>query len=189
MCRSWTLQEGVLGRECVYQFANVAICPLRTRRSSISTPESIEGSWVEESTNDNLSRTLYTALWGKLHETWKYEKPIFDWRPHPHLSWPNRASNHSRLEQLVLTWNELANRSTTMAEDIHVIIANLLDFDPATVMKLGTRGERMHTMLCSFKTLPFSLFYNTGPRSQEAQSQATHQNRWLPTEPSKSILT
>jgi hypothetical protein len=83
--------------------------------------------------------------------------------------------------------HELANCSTTMAEDINVTVANLLDFDRSIMMRLGMREERTHAIVLSFNTLSFSLFYNTGPRSQQAQPQRINQNRWPPTEPVKAF--
>ncbi|KAH8727809.1 hypothetical protein GQ44DRAFT_71077 [Phaeosphaeriaceae sp. PMI808] len=94
-----------------------------------------------------------------------------------------------RLKQLVDTWNELAHRSTTMPEDLHVIIANLLDFNADQIMKIPTREERMRAMIFSFKLLPISLFWNTGPRWPVSQVTSGECNHWIPVEPSKCELT
>jgi hypothetical protein len=68
-------------------------------------------------------------------------------------------SSEYQVERLVRTWNELAGRSTTMAKDIHVIIANLLNFHADIVMELETE-TMTRNMILSFECLPFSFFFN-----------------------------
>ncbi|KAJ4309296.1 hypothetical protein N0V94_008997 [Neodidymelliopsis sp. IMI 364377] len=91
-----------------------------------------------------------------------------------------------RLKQLVDTWNELAHRSTTVPDDLHVIIANLLDFNADRIMEIPTREERMRAMILSFESLPASLFWNTGPKLDTGERPSN--NLWIPIEPSKSEL-
>lgn len=224
MGRSWTLQEGILGRECVYQFADNAVDPVHEWCATGYRLEPIPNLTFPEpssSTQQNLYRSFYDSLWNRLHQDWKSSVLKDPWqasgfsvpdvvkdsrwfRSNKHLRKlylshkPSRFAGHDarhfskmtsdkwRVEQFVRTWNELAGRSTTMADDIHVIVANLLDFSATAVMGLETREERMRAMLLSFKMLPFSLFYNAGVRFEQ---RAWHRNRWLPVEPSKSLLT
>jgi hypothetical protein len=95
-----------------------------------------------------------------------------------------------RLKQLVDTWNELAHRSTTMPDDLHVIIANLLDFNADRIMKISTREDRMKAMILSFDLLPVSLFWNDGPKFGDSLSfDTSDNNRWIPVQPSKTELT
>lgn len=76
MTRSWTLQEGVLGRECVFQFRDVAIDPIHMW--SLGGLRDINGSCTNlfPSTQDVLQafvyQDLYNVLWDKLREDSKH---------------------------------------------------------------------------------------------------------------------
>jgi hypothetical protein len=94
-----------------------------------------------------------------------------------------------RLKQFIDTWNELAHRSTTMSDDLHVIIANLLDFNVDRIMSISTREERMKATILSFDLLPVSLFWNSGPKIRDEYSfDVNYHNRWIPVEPSKTEM-
>ncbi|KAF2135820.1 uncharacterized protein K452DRAFT_313703 [Aplosporella prunicola CBS 121167] len=188
MSRSWTYQEGVLARSCVYQFSNSAVDPA----NSWSTPSRHRFQPVE-----SVHRALYNPYWENLHQDWKnckYNRLHF-WIDCRMKRWTNQSiianvvkitGQRGRLEQFVRSWNELAGRSTTMIDDIHVVVANLLDFHAGTIISHKDQQSRMKAMILSFDLLPFSLFYNTGPRlGQHIQ----HKNRWIPLGPSKSQLT
>jgi len=234
MTRSWTLQEGVLARECVFQFKDRAIDPVhewchhgarfrdRSNASSVAWPDTKDDeSWI-------VYKEIYDHFWDTLHQDWKSKfrrdpptpqefkagggakfsigsfrgsqavgkvhtlpaaqgltrrgKSGLDKKDHFTLDF----GEERRLKQLVDTWNELAHRSTTMPEDLHVIIANLLDFNADKIMEIPTREERMRAMLLSFKLLPVSLFWNNGPRWIDENNDCNH---WVPIEPSKSPLT
>jgi hypothetical protein len=76
-----------------------------------------------------------------------------------------------------------------MPEDIHVIVANLLDFNADRIMSIPTRQDRMRAMILSFDSLPVSLFWNTGPKWSCIEGKgAGGNNQWIPSEPSKSEL-
>ncbi|KAF2621805.1 hypothetical protein BU25DRAFT_415814 [Macroventuria anomochaeta] len=236
MTRSWTLQEGVLARECVFQFKDCPNDPIHewclhgprptkaTKALAVSFPVD-EEQWA-------VYTELYNILWDTLHQDWKsrYRKDppvppahqvgggalsnlgylrsnyaaggIHTLPPVQGLSkrgqsgldeldhFTMQLGSEHRLKQLVDTWNELAHRSTTMPEDLHVIIANLLDFNADSIMSLPTREERMRVMILSFDTLPVSLFWNTGPKWRDSRSAgAGGNNDWIPVEPSKSELS
>lgn len=77
MTRSWILQEGVLARECVFQFKNRAIDPVHewclygprpakaTRALSVSFPFPFEEEYW------HAYEDLYNILWDMLHQDWK----------------------------------------------------------------------------------------------------------------------
>lgn len=235
MTRSWTLQEGVLASECVFQFKDRAIDPVhewchhgarsddRTEACAEAFPSGDdEGAWT-------VYKDLYDHFWDTLRNDWKStfrrDPPTeeaytadggdilrmgkfrgsqavgkvhmlpaaargcekrntsgLDKEDHFTLDF----GKYRRLKQLIDMWNELAHRSITMPDDLHVIIANLLDFNADTIMALPSRESRMRAMLLSFKTLPVSLFWNTGPRWKDQDNDC---NQWIPIEPSKSALT
>lgn len=84
------------------------------------------------------------------------------------------------------TWNNLAGRSTTQVADLYTVLASCLDFKLRQFQKFDSFEERMHRMIFSFKELPFSLFFNAGPRLRSASN---HHNRWVPTQVSRHVLT
>lgn len=230
MGRSWTLQEGVLARECVFQFADAALDPIHAwcldgpryfRSKSPSSPQQqISFPPPGSASQQAIYQALYNAFWDALHQDWKSsyrrDPPARSWRtgvggsqasgkvstlpPAATGVGPARdargldAGDHftmgldagMRVKQLVDTWNELAHRSTTMPEDLHVIVANLLDFNADAVMGWGTRTEeRMLAMMLSFEKLPVSLFWNSKGRRWGGGGR----NWWVPVEPSKSALS
>ena len=224
MTRSWTLQEGVLARECVYQFADAAIDPFSAwclsglRKTKVDT-RAVSFNPPQNRIQDKVYRTLYKMLWNQLHQEWKsslqLDQPTLDLqqlsakytgliglantikqaftqclgtfrkRKKHRKHFIAALSEQSRVNQLVQTWNELTHRCTTQLEDIVEILANLLDFHAAPVMRLGNMGDGIALMLFSFKELPVSLLFNTGPRYRHNQD---HLNRWLPVVPSDNSL-
>lgn len=237
MTRSWTLQEGVLARECVFQFKDRAIDPVhewchhgprfwnRNKKPTDVFPD------ADDSLGWEVYKEIYDRFWDTLHHDCKTKyrrdppdaktyqanggakfsfggfrgsqavgkvhtlpavqglttrgKSGLDDKDHFTLD----PGEDRRLKPFVDTWNELAHRSTTMPEDLHVIIANLLDFNADTIMELPSRAERMRAIILSFKLLPVSLFWNTGSRWGDKDTTYDGCNRWIPIEPSKSSMT
>lgn len=236
MTRSWTLQEGVLARECVFQFKDRAIDPVHEwchhGERFISESKTSADAFPSQGDSEGwlIYKELYDRFWDTLHQDWKSKyrrdpptpdaykanggavvgkgrfrgsqavgkvhtlpsaqglsqrgKSGLDDKDHFTLD----LGEERRLKQLVDTWNELAHRSTTMPEDLHVIVSNLLDFNADKIMKLPTRAARMKAMVLSFRLLPVSLFWNTGPR-WSVDDSSNRCNGWIPIEPSKSELT
>lgn len=90
-----------------------------------------------------------------------------------------------QLDTFVIVWNELIRRTTTKAEDMFAIFANLLDLNAGQIIKLPP-DERMKVILWSSSAIPLSLLFNTGPRYKNSQS---HRDRRVPTVPKGSELT
>jgi hypothetical protein len=88
-------------------------------------------------------------------------------------------TDRSRLEQFVITWNAMAQRSTTQAKDLFIILANLVDLNTGLIMKLPAE-ERVRAILYNFNTLPLGLLYNSGPRLTPGGNR---RDRWIPTIP------
>ncbi|KAK0718423.1 hypothetical protein B0T26DRAFT_713264 [Lasiosphaeria miniovina] len=86
----------------------------------------------------------------------------------------------------VRAWNEISRRNTTVQEDSHIILANLLGFNSRPILKLAKPEDRMSTILWSMDGIPMSLLFNkTGPRQNPA---GNHRNRWVPLYPSRQRL-
>lgn len=99
---------------------------------------------------------------------------------------PADARDRTRAESFLSIWNNLAGRSTTQAADLYIVLASCLDFKLRQFRKFETFGEKMQCMVFSFQELPFSLFFNAGPRLRSASN---HYNRWVPTQISRHLLT
>jgi hypothetical protein len=99
---------------------------------------------------------------------------------------PAGERDRTRSESFVSIWNNLAGRSTTQAADLYVVLASCLDFKLRQFRKFETFDEKMQRMIFSFQELPFSLFFNAGPRLRSARN---HYNRWVPTQISRHLLT
>lgn len=82
-------------------------------------------------------------------------------------------------------WNSLAGRSTTQAEDLYIVLASCLGFKLRQFQAFSTLEEKIQRIVFSFRDLPLSLFFNTGPRLHSASN---HHNRWVPTQVSKDPL-
>ncbi|KAI9700600.1 MAG: hypothetical protein M1820_006754 [Bogoriella megaspora] len=205
MSRSWTFQEGALGVNVFFQFKDTTFYPIpKWCKAEVDhAPKRGVNSPSIGSSDETINSALYNVLWMQLRHDWKSYTTVGRISNDSTLSlrflqscqdlmsssWrSNRAYkrkttyDEGRVPQLVEMWNEFGYRATSMAEDTHIIIANLLDLYSHDVMGLSTKIERMQAMLLSFEFLPLSLFYNTGPRCEDLQ------NRWLPIEPSKSLM-
>ncbi|KAH8646150.1 hypothetical protein BX600DRAFT_519001 [Xylariales sp. PMI_506] len=87
----------------------------------------------------------------------------------------------SQVSHFCLVWNNLAQRSTTMAEDILVIMANVMDYSAYDILKLPAE-QRVKALLCNMEVLPVSLLFNDGTRLRTAK------DRWIPRFPSSYVL-
>ena len=83
-----------------------------------------------------------------------------------------------RSRQFIRVWNDLLGRSTTKFEDVHCILANLLDFKAAEILRLP-RNSRMKAMLCAQKKLPLDLICGQSPRIKSDDGS----DRWVPAYP------
>lgn len=159
MCRRWTLQEGLLAQECVFQLVDASIDPLDGNGWSKLPPD-----------RSFLENSIFRAFRSKLHEEflyhWKYVTHFEEWiyGNFEKLS-AEMAESYSRSEKLMKTWNALSGRSTTttMTTDLFVIFAKCLNFSAAALMDLDNSEDKMRQIVFSFRILPFP-FYNTGPR-------------------------
>ncbi|KAF4555710.1 Hypothetical protein D9617_2g056730 [Elsinoe fawcettii] len=102
MTRCWTLQEGVLGRECVFQFADAAIDPIRTWSSGGPRDTAYQGTNTFPDPDDLpatfVYRSIYDILWEKLREGTK-------------MSIPREGNYHSLIHGKPLRFEEARSRS------------------------------------------------------------------------------
>lgn len=172
MCRSWTLQEAKLPRACVFKFSDGIYRPWsKYRNSNDAITNLIFEDFLEVNVKDptalldpfdNFCNVLFMEDLG------------------------NKSTEDEVLARFLSTWNDLAGRSTTQAADLWVVLATCMEFRLRQFRKFPTCEEKMRCIISSFRTLPLSLFFNTGPRLHQS---ANHLNRWMPIEVSNFILS
>lgn len=81
-------------------------------------------------------------------------------------------------------WNEVVQRSTTMSEDVPVIMSNIMDLDNKQLLAFDETAEMLQALFLSLNTLPISLFFTA--RSYSGQSP---RNSWIPTKVGPDILS
>ncbi|KAF2795501.1 hypothetical protein K505DRAFT_324016 [Melanomma pulvis-pyrius CBS 109.77] len=199
--RSWTFQEGALGRECVFQLGDTSVNVTSNWNPAGPRHPSFAGGFVFPQANNIIQLHVFKTLYGKVwHMLQRMNESIVDSAEnendndlyHPAFPNPSRSFGNFGLfstslnkearhhgELLVRIWNELGVRSTTKSEDLHIIMANLLDFDAGLVMRYP-RAHRMRVMLRSIEKIPFSIFYHPGSDVAPAGDNLL---RWIPEEP------
>ncbi|OTA79651.1 hypothetical protein M434DRAFT_38242 [Hypoxylon sp. CO27-5] len=210
--RSWTYQEGKLGRSCYFQCADGALKPSVSRGGGL--PLNLE-EWGEGTFSFimsmliSISRPYIRLLW-PITNTLKYvllcawyifdvskDTPAIQWRLRYRLrnclrlfavrillqntlTWilyvVPYVNTHS--QNLAGAWNELAHRSTTKADDLYLILCNLIGRKTYQLKGLKSNSERMAAIISSCETIPQAFLYNRGTRCLENED---HLDRWLPT--------
>ncbi|KAK4494020.1 hypothetical protein PRZ48_015206 [Zasmidium cellare] len=160
MCRNWTLQEAVLSQRPVFKCKDALFY--------------LDHRWITQA-----ERSLHAEQSGLFKVLW-YDL-LGARRPGTSAFEPTKSED---LETLTRAWNRLVGRSTTEAADLDVVLINCLGFTYHQVRKFD-KASRLQHMLFSFKVLPFSLFFNAGPR---LHAERNHRNRWVPTEVSRHLL-
>lgn len=207
MGRCWTFQEGCLAAVLNFQFSDSRLNPSRIK-AGYST-------WMGEeldSTFSHFVRELVSAILFKLFikrrmkfnasMLYDVETAIIAAISRPLIARLSASTNNTSkafldpgtsseaqmtCDQLVRCWNELAVRTTTKREDIHVILANMLRLGAHTILQMEKPQDRMRALLNSLKYLPLSLFLNsTIPR---AKFTDFHRDRWLPLYPAGDLLS
>ena len=202
MGRSWTLQEGAIGGSTYFQCADGAITLEHPGSMSYSHRESslsLAGRALREARSilqhrpikidysetairpsighKRVENVLLGVLLHSLHRGRNF-------RNNDDAKGVGIISESEQLDSFVSIWNDLSKRSTTKAEDIFAIFANLLDFNAGQIIKLP-QEERVKSILWSSDRIPFSILYNSGPKSKDGKS---FKDRWVPTVPKGSKL-
>jgi hypothetical protein len=123
MERAWTLNEGCLGRTCLFQFSN----------GTVDVQRMIERRKFTSKSSPRLASRVLSRLGRQLAELCfalqmiKSKSPRF--APIGHvssfISQPFR-DEQKECEDFAFIWNALTARSTTKREDLAIIMANLL---------------------------------------------------------------
>jgi len=208
MCRSWTLQEGILPTSCEILFADRSLYFQSYKDASLCWK--IRMGWarpprhawnihiLEETTSTStpsLTRTLKEHLqfrFFNLRELQRFKRQRFDRTYTDAISGSRQHDIQPLLEvtvgstqhvqsvawTFVAVWNDFTGRSTTKTEDLHLILANILQLDCGPLLELPVE-KRLQSILFSLPQIPLSLFFNTGKR---LKSEVYPKNQWVPLE-------
>ena len=166
--RCWTLQEGALARKLFFQFEH----PLAID-NQLPHPTS-----VARGSQSLLHRLLSEAVTRTIHAD--FYRPGYTFNPLLKQSYEENA-----WERFTRTWNDLGQRSTTKAEDIHVILANLNDFSAGEIMSLPSPVARTKAMQDYIGLVPLDILYAACPRPEAGANCA---GRWIPSAPGPEPL-
>lgn len=205
MRRCWTLQEGALARKIRFQSASGVVTPLAPTKAAIDS-QSLEianrlvpwllpwgikmylrrratASREREAEQAGRTNPVVTHLRYRLQDAADRVINLLPRGLQSHNTL-GQASPESQLRQFCTVWNSLADRNTTMAEDVPAIFANLLDINAYQILALPP-SSRMKAILASLDVLPLDLLFNDGPRSRADKGGL---DRWIPSEPSRAKI-
>jgi len=205
MRRCWTLQEGALARKIYFPCASGMATPLTPTKSSLDD-YSIEVAnglvpWIlpwyiqihlRKRATSQAEKVAYQVSCAEpilAHLRYRFQEAadrVINLLPRGLLSHNTlgQATPESQLRQFCTIWNSLADRNTTMTEDIPALFANLLDINAYQILALHG-SLRMKALLMKLDVLPLGLLFNDGPRS-EASSNCL--DRWVPSKPSRTTM-
>jgi hypothetical protein len=95
----------------------------------------------------------------------------------------------ARQDRFAAVWNQLARRDTTKPEDIHGLLAVMLDLSAREVLETGSSEElhrRMMAIVRSQESLPLSMLLFPYPSNEYTKLVPGHE--WLPTYPSGTMV-
>ena len=199
MSRSWTFQEGQLPPTIAVQFLDnvVAFGRLseydRTYREEIMVKEAFlpndtaapcEASVLAERPAGDIMPDSQPSF--RLSSQNEYTPPSNCDCADIDLEGTFCSTFFDETTDFVTVWNELAGRSTTMPNDVPLIITNILDFDNRQLLKHMDVAEMFQIIILSLGLVPFSVFFYNGPRHV---MDSSHHNRWVPVGIGKDTLT
>jgi hypothetical protein len=166
MSRAWTLQEAALGLNRYIQAKdNKLIASFESKESHLYRPDHVltDGQTIYPNEQEGNFEDLHAFFRNMQTATSPVALP----------GMANSAVGAEELGEVIRftkVWNSLSGRTTTMPEDLHVIIATLLGFSPQEVLNLPAK-ERMKAILRAQSQLPLALLYEKGPRLRNEKSQ------------------
>ena len=176
-CRSWTLHEAALAQNLVFQFRDglfkLRLAPSHTDYSPAEQLADMI-NWLMPSSTlfsfDHIMRSDLEDSLGGMRPVGAFSVPYFE----AVLDTKFTDYEVERCEQFTSVWNSLADRDTTKKDDLHGILATLLDLRASEVLSLP-RNTRMKAIIKAQSRLPFNLLCT--PQSSGSEDLSL---RWLP---------
>ncbi|OCL01326.1 hypothetical protein AOQ84DRAFT_383843 [Glonium stellatum] len=171
--RAWTLQEGPLANRLCFQFRRGFLYPHEGR---LKYDEMLKiARW-------NNHADEQTQLLKDCRNAW--------FLPAVGRHEPDELNLLSgRDVQFIKVWNACINKSTTKPDDIHDILANLLDFGVPNIRQLFSGKERMRAMILSQERLPLELLCMPFEHPTESAGTWGQNFSWIPDRPKGSRLS
>ena len=144
--RSWTFQEACMARVFYVQFLD-GHCV-------------VDEKWHEFMKSINTGDqaiNMHDVLMAEVSDWFRTMPVMTKTRGYDTRTLMSRSEDW---QNFVRVWNGLRRRSTTKADDLHGIIAIMVDLSAYEILKLDPR-ERMKAILRAQSTLPISLLYQT----------------------------
>lgn len=70
-------------------------------------------------------------------------------------------SHQNQFNAFIIAWGELAWRSTSMPEDVIMVLANSVSLETSGLARYHSMGDKLLALLLSLDRLPLSLLYNS----------------------------
>ncbi|KAH8764333.1 hypothetical protein F5883DRAFT_462493 [Diaporthe sp. PMI_573] len=175
MGRAWTLQEGCLALECIFQTAESPVM-LRYLKQRYDRPsgEPYEASAPDPTTIDEqVLKDLNNSIISSLHMRASVHKG-FNW------VWFDKNA-----KQFWQAWDSLQSRSTTKKTDLFTVVANLASFNAGFISKSAGRDERMRSIIFNLTAVPLDILFSD--YGDKYGNGAPHPDRWIPLDPVGSL--
>ncbi len=170
LTRSWTYQEARLSRAWYIQFADGLYNPNSAANEALHYRRYFDRNAYKSDAHSLASEMI----------SWYHDMPavrktdIFENQVTPLLT--------TSTDDFITTWDHLASRSTSKMEDVHGILANVLDRSAEEVLSLPVE-ERMKAILRSYDGLPAGLIFSNAPKVKDSES------RWVPLYPGSTRVS
>jgi hypothetical protein len=182
MTRSWTLQEGKLPSRLAVQFRDGVI--VLGRRSELDRRYTQQWYAIPDDrrnpaqlVQENCSDPHQTSDPACMKERGTCDCAKLALELAIYTTFFAESVSTVPALNLALVWNELSGRSTTMSEDIPMIITNMLNMSNHSILDSQDAEHMFQTILLSLEEIPISILFKPGPRQDSAEH---HQNRWVP---------
>ncbi len=137
--RLWTYQEGILGRNLIYRFANLSISWWKLAEFSGEARPELALSGISTA---GLSALVMYAGFGQIYDRGEIEKGL----------------------KLQVAAHALRQRTTTREEDEAVCLGTICDVDATAILDLQTAKQRMVKFYQCLDYIPWSILFCSGAR-------------------------
>jgi hypothetical protein len=159
MSRCWTFQEACLARQFSFVLDDELMDP---RRWNSNNPTDRSGSIFERVLKDQCLRYI-SAMPDVVNQSVETRRG-------------------DQLEALIAVWNALSSRSTTKREDLHGLLAIMLNMSALEILRMD-QDKRMLAIMRAQEKVPLSLLFFPYPET----APLTQGCEWLPSYPSGSL--
>lgn len=169
--RSWTFQEAKLSRVWYVQFSDGLYNPNSVRNIKLD-----HRLYCDKDINRSDAHALASEA-----ISWYHDMPPAR-QVDMYTNQIHQEFLHGTSYRFYTIWNNLVSRSTSKPEDVHGILANLLDLSATEVLALPLE-DRMKAIIGAQETISPMMLYGNGRKIKDPA------NRWVPAFPSFTYLS